>query len=202
MDQVLNKIRTFPGNDILDLTLLSMKVAGLLTIVSGQRVQTLASIKFENIKYSNGMIRIFISDRLKNSGSNVCQPCIVLPELKRDKKICVKKALESYIERTKEKRKDNNLFLSVVSPLRKLTSQTISKWLVKLLDLSDVDTSIYFKSHSFRHSSTSKAFHKGVNTNSIYANASWTAKSKVFAKYHNKPFIDLNEFAYAVLKKK
>ncbi len=200
VDQVLDKLRGMPSNDKLELSMLSIKLVGLLALISGQRVQTLAAIKLENIKCSTNMIRIFIPDNLKTSGKNVCQPCIVLPEFKKNKKLCVKFTLEEYLNRTKKLRKDEYLFISIISPYKKVTSQTISKWLVKLLDMSDVDTTIY-KSHSFRHSSTSKAFRKGVNINSIYCNAGWSAKSKVFGKFYNKPCDDINEFAYAVLNK-
>ncbi|OXA52756.1 hypothetical protein Fcan01_12416 [Folsomia candida] len=47
--------------------MLSLKLSGLLALVSGQRVQTLAAISVENIKYSKDIIRIFVPARLKSS---------------------------------------------------------------------------------------------------------------------------------------
>lgn len=199
VDQVLLAIKKMPNNDKLDLRTLSIKLCGLLALISGHRVQTLASINVDNVKQFGSSFKIFVPGRLKNSGLNVSQPVIVIPEFVKNKKLCVKLALKEYLQRTESLRKDKNLFVSTISPHKKVTSQTISKWLVKLLDIANVDTSI-FKAHSFRHSSTSKAFSKGIPINSIYCNAGWSDKSRVFAKFYNRPCYDVNEFANAVMK--
>lgn len=57
-DDVLNKINSLENNEKLSLKMLSLKLSGLLALVSGQRVQTLTAISVENIKYSKDIIRI------------------------------------------------------------------------------------------------------------------------------------------------
>lgn len=200
VDVVLSYIKKMTCNDKLDMMNLSIKLVGLLALASGQRVQTLAAIRTQNIKFSNDSVNIFISDTLKTSGINNVQPCISFPTFKRCKALCVKSCLENYLSRTSGIRKTDYLFITTTSPYRRATSQTLSKWLVKLLDLSGVNTDVY-KSHSFRHSSTSKAFKKGVSVNSIYNAAGWTSKSRVFGKFYNRNCEDVHAFAHAVLNK-
>lgn len=197
---VLDFLRKLPDNSNLDLLMLSIKLVGLLALISGQRVQTLASIKIENVKSVKNSTRIFVPQILKTSKINSSQPCIVLPLLSRDKKLCVKSTLEHYLDRTITLRKDSNLLISSKKPHNKVSPQTISKWLLKLLSLSNIDIDV-FQSHSFRHSSTSKAYSKGVNIDSIFCNAGWSEKSLVFAKFYNKPCMNSNEFANSVLNK-
>jgi hypothetical protein len=63
---------------------------------------------------------------------------------------------------------------------------------VNVLKLADIDTTIY-KSHSFRHASTSKAHRSGVKVSTIYENAGWSDKSKIFYKFYNKPLPNNNQ---------
>ena len=56
--------------------------------------------------------------------------------------------IDVYSERTKVWRKnEGQLFLSFISSHRFITTQTDSRWIVKVLSLSRIDTSV-FKAHS------------------------------------------------------
>ena len=56
--------------------------------------------------------------------------------------------IDVYLERTKLWRKnEGELFLSFISSHRFITTQTDSRWIVKVLSLSGIDTSV-FKAHS------------------------------------------------------
>jgi hypothetical protein len=71
---------------------------------------------------------------------------------------------------------------------------------VNVLEMAKVDIS-YFKGHSFRHASTSKAFSSGVKIDSIFRSAGWSSGSTAFAKFYNRPVInDEINFVDAVLK--
>jgi integrase-like protein/integrase family protein with SAM-like domain len=197
---VTNYIKRIPDNNDLDFKLLSYKLVGLLAVISGQRVQTLSKILIENVKSNLNECKIFIPANLKTSSVNSVQPCITVPKNFKCKKLCVKSLLDYYLKRTESIRSTSNLFVSLQSPHGRITSQTISRWLVKLLELSNVDISIY-KGHSYRHASTSKAFKKGVNIETIFNNAGWSKESKMFAKFYNRTVSDVNEFSNAVLNK-
>lgn len=68
----------FPNND-LTLKHLSMKLATLLTLITGQRMQTISLIKIDNICSSMTGYQIFIPDRIKSSGPSKNQPCLQVP---------------------------------------------------------------------------------------------------------------------------
>lgn len=206
VDQVLALFKSWDDNSHLSLYNLSVKLASLLALVSGQRVQTLHSIQILDIIVEPKQIRIFISKRLKTSGPNVDQPCIHLPRNHRIKKLCVASALLEYLDRTKPLRGEvQQLFISTRGPFKAVSSQTISHWLVKSLDLAKIDTSKY-RSHSFRHASTSKAFKLGVKVSSIYKSAGWSKDSNVFYKFYNKAIdvreSDSTQFCKTILKSK
>ena len=56
--------------------------------------------------------------------------------------------IDVYLERTKVWRKnEGQLFLSFISPHKFVTTQTDSRWILKVLSLSGTDTSV-FKAHS------------------------------------------------------
>ena len=57
-----------------------------------------------------------------------------------------------------------------------------------MLNKSGVDMNT-FNAHSTRHASTSNAFRKGVDLDTIRNTASWTESSQTFAKYYNRPVI-------------
>lgn len=80
-------------------------------------------------------------------------------------------------------------FLSIKSPYKPVGTQTISKWLQKLLVNSHVDTSI-FKGYSYRHASTSKAARMGVSVDTIFTKAGWCKGSSVFGRFYNKPLLN------------
>ena len=66
---VLNYIKTFPINR--SLQTLTYKLAALLALSTGQRVQTLASIEISNIVIADDGITIKIPKKLKTSGKQI-----------------------------------------------------------------------------------------------------------------------------------
>lgn len=94
-------------------------------------------------------------------------------------------------------RTSNDLFIGLVKPHKQVTLQTLSRWLVNILQLSGIYIT-KFHAHSFRHSSTSKASQVGVNVDTILKRVGWPQGSKTFAKFYNRPFESTN-FAEAVL---
>lgn len=175
----------------------TLKLVSLLALVTGQRVQTLTAIKLSDIVWENP-VQIKISNRLKTTSVNRSNPILVLPPF-QDEYLCPVKALKDYIAATKDKRGNcDKLFISFVAPYSAVTSQTISRWLVTVLSLSGIDSSIY-TAHSFRHASTSKAELRGVHVDTILKRVGWANNSKVFARFYKRPIENKAEFAQAVL---
>lgn len=117
------------------------KVATLLALTTGQRLQTLVLINIENIETSDSGIKIKIPDQIKTTKPGAFQPELILPFCKKKPGLCVASAVLDYIDYTKEQRQKEtkNLFLSTVKPFRKASSQTIGHWIKTLLGEAGVD---------------------------------------------------------------
>jgi len=200
VDSVLELFVKWPDNKDLTLKFLTLKLVGLIALVSAQRVQTLHAIRTGQIRYSAESAEIFITQNLKTSKPGCKRHSIFLKRYPHNDKLCVISTLAEYVRRTSFHRKEEQLLLSYESPFGAVSTQTISRWLFNLLDYAGIDNSVY-KAHSFRHASTSKAFEKGVSIDVIYASAGWTQKSSTFARFYRKQ-IDLREtFADCILTK-
>lgn len=174
---------------------ISMKTVALLALATGQRVQTIASIKLSNIVWGEH-VQIKLPARLKTTSVNNKNPILIVPPF-HDKLICPYEALRSYIAKSSQVRNGNdNLFLSYVAPFKAVTSQTISRWLCDILKLSNVQEN--FKAHSFRHASTSKALNNGINVDTILKHVGWSSSSNVFARHYNRPIEKSSSYVEAV----
>jgi len=196
--KVLNLFRSWPINSNLCIKFLTLKLVGLLALISAQRVQTLKAIKLSSVKSSEDIIEIFISTNVKTSKPGRSQPCILLVKYPHDEKLCVVATFLEYLLRTESYRLHDQLLLSLEAPHNEVTTQTISRWLKQLLAEANVDVSMY-KAHSFRHASTSKAYQEGVSADVIFAVAGWTPSSKTFARFYNKKIDERCTYATDVL---
>lgn len=196
---VLNHLKSL-SNDNISLEQISYKLAMLLALSSGQRVQTLSLIELEDIKSSPQGVQIFIHNRIKTSRVNRTQPVISLPFYINNESICVATTLLLYINMTKGLRNSvcNRLLITLKKPYRNASSQTISQWIRRVMSRAGVDTTV-FASHSTRHASTSLAGRKGIPWDIIRSAAGWSKDSKSFATFYNRPVRDPYSFARAIL---
>lgn len=194
---VLSYVKTLETNT-LPLETLSKKLAVLLALATGQRLQILALIKIGNISIQANRILIKISDRVKTSSINKSQPLLILPFF-NDPQLCVAETLKRYLSFTQELRNScDSLFITFKRPYKKASTSTISRWIKNILEKSGVDMSI-FKPQSTRHASTSSAARAGVSFDTIRLAAGWSKDSRTFANFYNRPVIDNDEFARVVL---
>lgn len=195
-DKVLIYLQSIQTNSC-NLKELTFKTVAILALATGQRVQTLASIRLSNIHISESA-QIVINDRMKTTTVTRSNPVIYLPPF-QNFEICPVKVLIRYINCTKDVRNNNDeLFLSFAKPHKAVGSETISRWLVNVLDLAGISSENY-KAHSFRHASTSKAAKVGVHIDSILKRVGWSKNSSVFARFYNRPIINDAEFAESIL---
>lgn len=116
---------------------LTGKLVTLLALVMGQRIQTLSLIKLSNIIKRDNVVQIKISDTIKPSGRDRAEPLLTFSRFEARKKICVVTTLESYTERTDSIRGgEDSLFLALKKPFQKVSSQTLSRWIKKVLSNS------------------------------------------------------------------
>lgn len=198
---VLDYLRSLENNK-LSLENLSYKLAMLLALSTGQRVQTISVIELANIRKCNDGIEIKITQRIKTSSLNRPQPVLSLPFYPTEPNICVATTLLFYIEKTSSFRNNSNcnyLLLTFKKPFHNASSQTISRWIKRVMTESGIDVSS-FSSHSTRHASTSRAHRKGISYEIIRSAAGWSSNSRTFANFYNRPLRDPYSFAKSVLE--
>jgi len=195
---VLNLYKTWGENGSLSLKKLTLKLVGLLSLVTAQRCQTLECILISDIIVGSS-IQIRISKQLKTFNPRKSQPVINIAPYNNDESLCVVSCMKAYLSKTKSFRNQSNgkLFVGLKYPHKNVGTQTISNWLQRVLGYAGVDTSI-FKGHSYRHASTSKAAKLGVSIDKIFAQAGWCQGSTVFGRFYNKPIVN-EEYSNAVL---
>ena len=77
--------------------------------------------------FEEGKGPIFVPELLKQSRpGHHLEPMVLLTY--PDQEICVVGHLEQYNEKTKDLRKEQNLFVSFVKPHKRITTSTISRW--------------------------------------------------------------------------
>lgn len=196
-DKVLRLLSSW-CTDECNLKQLSFKLIALLALATGQRVQTLSSIEISNIVWDDS-IQIKLTGSLKTTSVTRSNPILILPPF-HDKNLCPVYSLKKYAKLTELLRNNEpKLFISYVKPHKVVSSQSVSRWLVDVLDLAGIDTKL-FHAHSYRHASTSKAAAVGVNIDTIFSRAGWTPGSKTFAKFYNRPTSNVSEFSEKVLE--
>lgn len=196
---VLQYIAKFFPLNLLSLEHLTFKLATLLALCTGHRLQTLSKVKINNIVPLNDRIEILIFDILKTSMPSKQQPKIILPFFPDKPELCIASTLLCYIEKTKTIRGQvSSLFITHKSPHKSASVQTISRWIKATLKRSGIDTNV-FTAYSTRHASTSAAFKAGTSIDTIRATAGWSKESEVFFKYYNRPIVDQCDFARSVI---
>ena len=184
VDIVFKYLKTFPPVNMLSFRFLSYKLVTLLLLLTGQRIQTIHSLKLDNIKLSDNSVYIEVTELLKTSkpGSHI-KP-IELPAFSDDTRLCIVTVLKEYITRTQLLRKTSDLIISCVKPYQRV-SKAIGRWLKTVLQLAGVNINI-FKPHSTRSASTSAALRFSTPVDTILKAAGW-AKESTFRKFYNKP---------------
>lgn len=201
-NKVLDHLATWGPNESLSLEKLTKKVAMLLALSTAQRVQTLFSIKTQNVRVLEDRIKIIITDRTKTSRYQKEQPILDIPVFTERIDICPATALQEYLKKTSQFRPEGEerMFITFKKPFHAATAQSISRWIKKTMEVSGIDVST-FSGHSTRHASTSAAARRGVNIESIRKAAGWSRNSTVFANFYNRPLLEEDEFAEAIFKK-
>ena len=197
-DTVLNLLKKWSPASKIDFKHLTLKVAFLILLVSGQRVQTLAFLDISNMKQSDSSFTFIIDKLLKQTRPGFKNPVIKLTAYAPDRRICVKRYLNEYLKRTETLRNNSTaLLLTHQAPHKPASKDTIARWVRNVLHEAGIDTTKY-SAHSVRAASVSAAKRGGAAVQEILNTAGW-ASSSVFAKYYDK-YIDKSvPFHVAVL---
>ncbi len=181
----------------LDLKQLSKKLAMLLTLLTGQRLQTIHKIKRRNIKFNHGKMTIIIDELLKTSRPGHHLAPIVLQNYAPNKRLCVVTYMRGYLERTQKIANSEYLFISTRKPYKQISKERLSNWVKLTMRAAGVDTTV-FAPHSTRSAATSCAVHT-VPLDQLLKNVGW-ASAPVFQKYYRKPIARVVPMDQAILK--
>ncbi|XP_064214927.1 uncharacterized protein LOC135267109 [Tribolium castaneum] len=185
--------------DRLSLETLTSKVVTLLALISAHRVQTLSLIQLSNIQISESGITIKITEPTKTSLRTGIYPVMKYKYFTAQPESCIVLAIQAYINRTEELRNSEDfLFITTKKPFKKASTNTISRWIKNTLHEAGVDTSV-FSGHSTRHAATSAAVRKGISVEIIRQNVGWTATSRVFETFYNRPLSTGDNICNAIL---
>lgn len=170
---------------------LARKLAVLLALITGQRLQTLKKIRVENIIISTDNIPILITDEIRTT-ERTEQQCLHIPFFPTRPGLCAASTLLSYLQRTAYYRSENNKFLFILTrkPFRSASRDTIGHWVKETLAAAGINVNL-FGPYSTRHSSTSAVKRASVSLDCVRRTAGWSQKSDIFAKFYNCGLIPL-----------
>lgn len=196
---VLDYLAAFCPNEELDFLMLNKKLSTLLTLITGQRLQTLSLIKVDNIIINHHGVQIFIDDTIKTTHTRIEQPVLNIPFFGESPSLCVASLLLKYLERSAQYRSgDSNgqyLFISSRLPYQRASKQTLARWIKETMSNAGINTNI-FTPHSTRHASTSKARRAGISVDVIRKTAGWSKSSQTLQKQYFLVNVILIDFKY------
>ena len=151
----------------------------LIALSSSDRAQTIQKMRVDRCVCTARGVEFPIFERLKTS-CHLRRPRVVICPRWSDPALDVEKCILDYMARTltlrckvvrQNKPKPTQLFISHMTGLP-VARNTIARWLTNVMDLAGIDTT-YFKAHSTRGASTSKAKSRGANPQQIINQGDW-----------------------------
>lgn len=183
---VLSYLKTLhpPGN--LSLQLLTLKTTMLLALLSGQRCQTIHALDVSHMTLTDENCIFYIQKLLKTSRPGKHLGRLEFRNFDEDKKLCIVTVLKEYVHRTKLTRGNyTQLLLSYCKPFKPVCTDTIARWLKKVLENAGINITKY-GAHSTRAAVTSAAKVANVSVKTIMDAAGW-ANAGTFSKFYDKP---------------
>lgn len=165
----------------------SRKVATLITLLSAQRVATIAAIKLQDIREEGNGIVILPSALGKTSRPGFINSHIKFQVFPEKPHVCIVSQLKLYLERSASLRDTshynkttNNLFITTTKPYRNASKNTISNWIKETLHSAGIP----YTPHSIRSASTSRA-QANMSVDDILKAAGWSEES-TFRRFYKR----------------
>lgn len=195
---LLKYLKRFKSADTLGLKELTMKTVCLLTVLTGQRCQTIHNIDINNIQMLPDFVRIIVSNPIKTTRPGHHPKPLEFKSYTHDRDLCIVSLLSVYLRKTADLRKQHTqLFISFHKPHNPVSRDTISRWIKSTLKAAGIDTNV-FSAHSCRSAATSASKSAGFSLTDIMSAAGWSGCS-TFAKFYDKCIVKDN-FGQKVLE--
>ena len=190
---VLDYLRELSPLKELTLREITAKCVMLMLLVTAQRVQTLASLRLDDMCWSSDEKTLVfrLSQVLKHTRKGSLGT-ITLRDFHQDRRLCIIRTLKAYLAKTDEIRDKNTnvLFISTRPPFQAASTTTIARWVKETLANAGIDIAL-FKAHSVRGATTSKLSDLRIPVQDILKKGAWKNES-VFQKFYNKPLLPVD----------
>ena len=202
VEKLLTCLKSWHPIENLTLKQMTIKTASLIALSSSDRGQTLNLMSIDRMHIGESVISFVITERLKTTRRRL-KPKVVTVPVCSDEALNPKLYVQEYLVKTAQFRRPehNKLFLSWATK-RPVTKPTLARWLKHALREAGIDTSVY-SAHSYRGSSLSAAFAKGISLEKIVKAGDWTNvntfKAHYLAHNYDSPVgqIILNEYNHS-----
>ena len=181
----------------LSLKELTLKLVLLLAITKATRLDTLAKLSIRGLIRGEDFILLSLDSPLKNHRKGDKLEFVKIEQFIHNEELCVKTVLEEYLSRTKSLRSSPKLFVSLQSPYKAVTKQTLSRWLKQGLKNAGIDIEKY-SAHSARGASVSKAKAANFPIDEILKIGGWR-KVNTFNKFYNLKIVNSSSFSEMIL---
>ncbi|PIK33469.1 hypothetical protein BSL78_27421 [Apostichopus japonicus] len=187
---------------------LTHKTLFLIAAASARRRSCLHALTLQRgfTRFEPGGVRLLPDPHFlpKNQSVTFTPNEIFLPSLSQassiaeDKRWCPVRALKWYIERTKQLRTSDRLFILPRSPYTPASKDTISRWMADLIR-AHTQPGEPVRAHDVRGHATSRAWFRGVPLEDIMKAAAWKTPSSFVACYLTNTPATEGDFARAAL---
>ena len=165
---------------------LTLKTVMLVTLLSGQRCQTVHALTLNGMEMANDQITFTVGALMKSSRPGKHIMPLVFKAYTVNKELCVVTCLKHYLAKTSSIRNGNDqLWLSFQKPHKPVSKDTVACWINTVLGKAGINTACY-SAHSTRSASTSAACVTRLPVDFIMKAAGWSNES-TFQKFYNMP---------------
>ena len=152
---VLSYLKMLHLPENLSLQLLTLKTTMLLVLLSGQRCQTIHALDVSHVTLTDENCIFYVQKLLKTSRPGKHLGRLEFRNFDEDKKLCIVTVLKEYVHRTQLTRGNfTQLLLSYCKPFKPVCTDTIARWLKKVLENAGINITKY-GAHSTRAAVTS-----------------------------------------------
>ena len=173
---------------------LTLKLATLLMILSGNRVNMLTYMHITNMYINEEECTFTFDHVLKATRPNFNAKPMTFRAYPICPSLCPVRTIWRYLEIRKELSNDPQLFISIKKTkggYKGVSSDTIARWVKEMLGICGIDSGRY-TAHSCRSASTSSALFKGISIMTIIKSASWS-NVDTFRKHYLKEISSVYE---------
>ena len=163
---------------------ITMKLATLLMILSGNRVNLLSHLVVTNMYITEQECTFVVNEVLKESRPTFNAKPMTFRAFPSFPSLCPIRTIWAYLEVRNKLSDDTGLFVTLKKPHHPAKPDTIARWIKEMLALSGIDSGLY-KAHSCRSASTSAALFRGISLTTIVKSASWSNVT-TFKKHYLK----------------